>query len=104
MEAIQRDKLNHSSACPLMYQAILDHPRRKEFDLSSCEPASTPWRRWGGRCWSACIAELCPNFVLSSGQTEMYPATTMSQPDRAAGALRQLLGRIADRQRNRDHG
>jgi long-chain acyl-CoA synthetase len=28
------------------------------------------------------IAELCPNFVLSSGQTEMYPATTMSQPDR----------------------
>ena len=25
---------------------------------------------------------MCPNFVLSSGQTEMYPATTMSQPDR----------------------
>ena len=28
------------------------------------------------------IADMCPNFVLSSGQTEMYPATTMSQPDR----------------------
>ena len=29
------------------------------------------------------MADMCPNFVLSSGQTEMYPATTMSQPDRA---------------------
>ena len=28
------------------------------------------------------IADMCPNFVLSSGQTEMYPATTMSQPER----------------------
>jgi long-chain acyl-CoA synthetase len=28
------------------------------------------------------ITEMCPNFVLTSGQTEMYPATTMSQPDR----------------------
>src|SRR5258708_39683103 len=26
------------------------------------------------------IADLCPNFVLSSGQPEMYPATTMSRP------------------------
>ena len=34
--------------------------------------------------------DLCPNFVLSSGQTEMYPATTMSQPDRQL----QRLGRV----------
>src|SRR5258708_15744760 len=27
------------------------------------------------------IADLCPNFVLSSGQPEMYPATTMSRPE-----------------------
>ena len=27
------------------------------------------------------MADLCPNFVLSSGQTEMYPATTMSRPE-----------------------
>ena len=32
-------------------------------------------------CSSVAIAN-CTNFVLSSGQTEMYPATTMSRPDR----------------------
>jgi long-chain acyl-CoA synthetase len=28
------------------------------------------------------IAEFCPNFTLASGQTEMYPATTLSRPER----------------------
>jgi len=50
-----------------MYQAILDHPRRREFDLSGLRTCNLyPWPRWAGRCWSAPIADLCPNFVLSS--------------------------------------
>ncbi|MBB5054116.1 long-chain acyl-CoA synthetase [Afipia massiliensis] len=82
MEAIQRDKLTVFIGLPAMYQAILDHPRRKEFDLTSlrtCVYTMAPMPR---PLLERCIAELCPTFVQPSGQTEMYPATTMSQPDR----------------------
>ena len=82
MSAIARDRLTTFVGIPMMYQAILDHPRRAEFDLSSlkaCIYAMAPMPR---PLLERCIAELCPNFMLSSGQTEMYPATTMSQPDR----------------------
>jgi long-chain acyl-CoA synthetase len=82
MEAIQRDKLSIFIGLPLMYQVILDHPRRKEFDLTSlrcCIYTMAPMPR---PLLERAIAELCPNFIQPSGQTEMYPATTVSQPDR----------------------
>jgi long-chain acyl-CoA synthetase len=81
MEAIARNKLTVFPGLPAMYQAILDHPRRKEFDLSSlrcCIYTMAPMSR---PLLERAIGELCPNFVLSSGQTEMYPATTMSRPE-----------------------
>jgi len=81
MEAIERDKLTVLVGLPLMYQAILDHPRRREFDLSSlrfCEYFMAPMSK---PLLERAITELCPNFVLASGQTEMYPSTTMSRPE-----------------------
>ncbi|WP_315781349.1 MULTISPECIES: AMP-binding protein [unclassified Bradyrhizobium] len=81
MEAIVRDRLTVFVGLPLMYQAILDHPRRKEFDLShlrTCLYTMAPMSR---PLLERAIRELCPNFVLTSGQTEMYPATTMSRPE-----------------------
>lgn len=82
MEAIERDRLTVFVGLSLMYQAILDHPRRKEFDLSSIRTCIYTMAPMGRPLLERAIAELCPNFVLTSGQTEMYPATTMSQPDR----------------------
>lgn len=82
MEAIQRDKLSIFIGLPLMYQAILDHPRRKEFDLSTLRTCIYTMAPMPRPLLERCVAELCPNFVQPSGQTEMYPATTMSQPDR----------------------
>ena len=82
MNAVHRDRLTVFVGIPMMYQAMLDHPRRREFDLTSlqmCIYAMAPMPR---PLIERCIAELCPSFVLASGQTEMYPATTMSQPDR----------------------
>ena len=35
METIERERLTVFIGLPLMYQAMLDHPRRKDFDLSS---------------------------------------------------------------------
>jgi long-chain acyl-CoA synthetase len=82
MQTIARDRLTVFVGLPLMYQAILDHPRRKEFDLSSLRTCIYTMAPMGRPLLERAIAELCPDFVLSSGQTEMYPATTMSQPDR----------------------
>ena len=82
MEAIVRDRLTVFVGLSLMYQAILDHPRRREFDLSGLKACIYTMAPMGRPLLERAIADMCPNFVLSSGQTEMYPATTMSQPDR----------------------
>lgn len=82
LDAIERDRLSFFIGLPLMYQVILDHPRRKEVDLSSLKTCIYTMAPMPRPLIERCIAELCPNFVLPSGQTEMYPATTMSQPDR----------------------
>jgi long-chain acyl-CoA synthetase len=81
MEAIVRDKLTVFPGLPLMYQAILDHPRREEYDLSSLRCCIYTMAPMGRPLLERAMADLCPNFVLSSGQTEMYPATTMSRPE-----------------------
>jgi long-chain acyl-CoA synthetase len=81
MEAIVRDKLTVFVGLSLMYQAILDHPRRREFDLAGLKTCIYTMAPMGRPLLERAIADMCPNFVLSSGQTEMYPATTMSQPD-----------------------
>ncbi|MGC2779311.1 MAG: AMP-binding protein [Bradyrhizobium sp.] len=81
MEAIVRDRLTVFVGLPLMYQAILDHPRRKEFDLSHLRTCLYTMAPMGRPLLERAIQELCPNFVLTSGQTEMYPATTMSRPE-----------------------
>ncbi|MGH6680622.1 MAG: AMP-binding protein, partial [Bradyrhizobium sp.] len=81
MEAIERDKLTVFPGLPAMYQAILDHPRRKDFDLSTLRCCLYTMAPMGRPLLERAIRELCPNFALSSGQTEMYPATTMSRPE-----------------------
>jgi long-chain acyl-CoA synthetase len=81
MEAIVRDKLTVFVGLSLMYQAILDHPRRKEYDLSGLRTCIYTMAPMSRPLLERAMADLCPNFVLSSGQTEMYPATTMSRPE-----------------------
>ena len=81
MEAIVRDKLTVFVGLSLMYQAILDHPRRREYDLSGLRTCIYTMAPMGRPLLERAMADMCPNFVLTSGQTEMYPATTMSQPD-----------------------
>jgi long-chain acyl-CoA synthetase len=79
---IARDELTMMVGIPAMYMALLDHAARKAHDLSRlrlCIYAMAPMAR---PLLERCIAELCPNFTLSSGQTEMYPSTTASRPER----------------------
>ena len=82
MEAIQRDDLTIFVGLPLMYQAILDHPRRGEFDLSKIRFCIYTMAPMGRPLLERAMKEFNAGFSLTSGQTEMYPATTLSQPDR----------------------
>ncbi len=82
LEAMARDRLTIFLGLPMMYQAILDHPRRKELDLSSLRLGVYAMAPMPRPLLERAIAELCPNLCLMSGQTEMYPATTMARPER----------------------
>jgi long-chain acyl-CoA synthetase len=82
METVQRERLTVFIGLPLMYQAILDHPRFKDFDLSSLRRCNYAMAPMGRPLLERAIAALCPHFSLMSGQTEMYPATTASRPER----------------------
>ncbi len=66
---------------PMMYRAVLDHPRRKDFDLSSlryCMYGMAPIDR---TTLLRLTQELCPSFALGSGQTEAYPASCVFKPE-----------------------
>jgi long-chain acyl-CoA synthetase len=62
---------------------MLDHPRRTQYDLSSLRLCVWGMAPIPKDTIVRLVHEICPNFVLGSGQTEMYPSTTMSRPDRA---------------------
>src|SRR5260370_7005789 len=81
MEATGLDKFTWFVGLSLMCQAILDRPRRREYDLSGLKTCIYTMAPMGRPLLERAIADLCSNFVLSSGQTEMYPATTMSRPE-----------------------
>ena len=78
---IAKERLSWVFALPLMYSAILDHPARSTGDLTSlrfCLYAMAPMAETLLR---RLIGEICPNFALASGQTEMYPATVFFKPE-----------------------
>ena len=104
MEAIVRDKLTVFVGLSLMYQAILDHPRRREFDLSGLRTCIYTMAPMSRPLLERAIAGHVPEFCL-----EQRPDRNVSgHHDVAAGpavaAFWQLLGRVPDRQRDRDHG
>jgi long-chain acyl-CoA synthetase len=82
MKTIEREKLTVTVLLPMMYAAILDHPRRASYDLSSLRLCVWGMAPMSKDLTNRLVGEICENFVLGSGQTEMYPSTTMSRPER----------------------
>jgi len=75
MDAIAQERITHFTGLPLMYAAILASPTRAQRDLSSlqfCVYGMAPMPR---PMLEKLIAELCPNFSLGTGQTEVFPVT-----------------------------
>ena len=68
MEAIVRDRLTVFVGLPLMYQAILDHPRRREYDLSGLKTCLYTMAPMGRPLLERAIADMCPNFMLRAAR------------------------------------
>ncbi len=80
LEAVEREKIGIIFSLPAMYRAMLDHPRLKEFDLSSakcCIYAMTPMDK---RTLEQATKAFGAEFVLGTGQTEFFPASNTFRP------------------------
>lgn len=81
MKLVQQEKINFTFLLPMMYRAIMAHPDRKYYDLStlkSCLYAMAPMDQ---TTLESVIHELGAECWLASGQTEIYPATVFFRPE-----------------------
>ncbi len=81
LDDIARERITFIFALPLMYQAMLEHPDRGVYDTSSlrlCLYAMAPMPE---SLLRRLIDTFCPQFMLASGQTEMYPLTVYFRPE-----------------------
>lgn len=81
LEALERERITIMVGLPLMYGALLNHPERVRRDLSAlrlCIYAMAPMAQ---PLLRRLIGEMCPNFALGSGQTEIFPMTMYFHPN-----------------------
>jgi long-chain acyl-CoA synthetase len=81
LDTLARDRVTVMVGLPLMYGALLAHPQRAQRNLSSlrlCVYAMAPMAQ---PLLRRLIEEVCPNFALGSGQTEIFPMTMYFAPD-----------------------
>lgn len=81
MKTIEEQKISNMFALPMMYKMILDHPNRSKYDLSSLKRCTYAMAPMDKRSLERCINEICPEFALGTGQTEMYPSTMVFRPE-----------------------
>jgi long-chain acyl-CoA synthetase len=81
LAALAGERVTVMFGLPLMYGALLQHPQRAQHDLSAlrlCIYAMAPMAQ---PLLRRLVAEVCPNFALGSGQTEIFPMTMYFHPD-----------------------
>lgn len=81
LRAIDEEKLTVVVGLPMMYAAMLDHPEMKTRSMKSLRFGLHTMAPMYETLMRRMIDEICPTFMLTSGQTEMYPITTMSRPE-----------------------
>ena len=81
IDAIERHRMTVLVGLPMMHSALLNHPGRASRDLSSlrlCIYAMAPMAK---TLLMRLIDEICPNYILCSGQTEVYTAATIFESE-----------------------
>jgi fatty-acyl-CoA synthase len=96
LEAVQAERCTVIYGVPTMFIAELEHPRFREFDLTSL--------RTGMMAGSPCPVEImrrvvtemhCPEITIGYGQTESSPLITMSEVDDDLETRVSTVGRAA---------
>lgn len=81
LAAIEDEKVSFFVGLPMMYAAVMDHRVRMTTNFSSLRYCIYAMAPMPGPLLRRLLSEFCPTFVLSSGQTEMYPSTAMLRPE-----------------------
>jgi len=81
IETIARERVTVALSLPPIYAAMLDHPARAGNELSSLRVCVYGMMQMPEPVLRRAIEEICANFQLGSGQTEMYPCTTTFKPE-----------------------
>ncbi|QOV12911.1 class I adenylate-forming enzyme family protein [Viridibacillus arvi] len=81
MQLITKEKGTFLFALPMMYRAIIHHPNRNKYNLKSLKTCLYAMAPMDQNTLKKGINELEADFLLGTGQTEMYPATMLFKPE-----------------------
>jgi acyl-CoA synthetase (AMP-forming)/AMP-acid ligase II len=94
LELISREGITHMPGPPTMFSALLDHPRREEFDLSSLGHAIIGAASIPASLVRRMRAELEIDWILSAyGLTENHALATLTSPDDPPEVVATTVGR-----------
>lgn len=82
LRVIHEHRLTMCVGLPMMYAQMIDHPARARYSTESLRQNIYTMAPMPEPLMRRLIAEFSPNFMLTSGQTEMYPVTTIARPER----------------------
>lgn len=80
-QLIEQEKVNFTFLLPIMYRAFIHHPERTNYDISSLKQCLYAMAPMDQTTLETGINELGADFFLASGQTEIYPATVIFNPE-----------------------
>ena len=98
LELMARERITHMPGPPTMFAALLDHPSRKEFDLSALDHAVIGAASIPSLLVRRMREELGIGWILSAyGLTENHALATLTAPDDPPDVVATTVGRpLAD--------
>jgi acyl-CoA synthetase (AMP-forming)/AMP-acid ligase II len=97
LRTIERERITHMPGPPTMFWALLDHPRRDEFDLSSLRHAITGAAFIPEVLIQRMRDELGIDAILGSyGMTENHAITSLTAPDDPPVIVATTVGRVVE--------
>jgi HIP---CoA ligase len=94
LELIDRERITHIPGPPTMFQALLNHPRREQFDLSSLRHAMIGAASIPSELVRRVRVELGVGAILSAyGLTENHALVSLTAPDDSPEVVATTVGR-----------
>jgi acyl-CoA synthetase (AMP-forming)/AMP-acid ligase II len=81
LDLIEREQITQIFGLPMMYRALLDHPRFADRDVLSLRRAVYAMAPMPDDLIGRCLTGFGCDFALLFGQTEMSPITTLFRPE-----------------------